>query len=119
MLTDRCFEVLLRAETPLETGARNLERVATGKRVGVVEENRNLASKVGEGIDIDPAGPVDENAQHATSLFDIEQLELPVREQGCNERANAVLYRHLGALLSQKSRRGQRPRLTKSSRLRR
>ena len=119
---DGPLEVLRRAQRPLHAGAGDLQRVAAGDGVVVVELAGHDPGGQGDGVEVDAAGLVDADAQDAAGVLDVVDLEAEVGEQGCDESIGRVPPPSSSrapplALISifSNERRGLRPRLPGTS----
>src|SRR4051812_35560626 len=94
-LTDGSPEVLGRTQRPLDPGAGHLEGVAAGDRVVVVELTRHDPRGQGDGVEVDAAGLVDTDAQHAAGVLDVVDLEPEIVEQRGHGGTDAVSHGHV------------------------
>ena len=84
-----------RAQRALEPGARHLEGVVPGDRVVLVEGPGERAGERGDRVDVDAAGLVDGDPQHAAGVLEVVEIEMRDRPPGARrgrERAQVCSW---------------------------
>jgi len=66
----------------------------TGHRVLPVEGGTDAVGRLGQGVEVNSAGPIGHDDETAPTELDIEALEALLGEEGLNDPANPIGYRH-------------------------
>src|SRR5262249_32091407 len=97
---DRRPEVVGGPERSLEPGARDLEGVVTGDRVGMVELARHDARRQRDGLEVDAAGAGDRDPHDTPGVLEVVQRQTEVGQERQHQLTNAVGGRGHGGLTS-------------------
>ena len=88
-------EVLRGPEGALQAGAGDLQHVASARhRVLAVEGAGDGLADPADGVQVDPAGAVNRDAQEPGPHLDVDQLEAGSLHQGSNEVVDSLCGAH-------------------------